>query len=78
MATDNETLNDVLGYITDVLLCLSIVGSFFTIFTFMIFPKLRTYPIRLIIYLCCSILLAQFFFEISFRSSENVFCIPSG
>ncbi|KAM9942216.1 hypothetical protein ACTFIT_005588 [Dictyostelium discoideum] len=26
MATDNETLNDVLGYITDVLLCLSIVG----------------------------------------------------
>ncbi|KAN0041985.1 hypothetical protein ACTFIV_004541 [Dictyostelium citrinum] len=78
MATDNETLNDVLGYITDVLLCLSIVGSFLTIFTFMIFPKLRTYPIRLIIYLCASILFAQFFFEISFRAYENVFCIPSG
>ncbi|EGC33439.1 hypothetical protein DICPUDRAFT_95036 [Dictyostelium purpureum] len=78
MATDNDTLNDVLSYITDVLLCLSIVGSFFTVFTFMVFYKLRTYPIRLIIYLCLSILFAQFFFEISFRSSENLFCLPSG
>ncbi|KAK5580453.1 hypothetical protein RB653_000470 [Dictyostelium firmibasis] len=78
MSTQYKILNDVLGYITDVLLCLSIVGSFLTILTFMIFPKLRTYPIRLIIYLCASIFCAQFFFEISFRAYENVFCIPSG
>eukprot|EP01133_Synstelium_polycarpum_P015295 gene15295-18109_t len=79
MATDdsNETLDTVLSYIVDILLALSIAGSFFTVLTFMLFPKLRTYPIRLILYLCMSIFFAQLFFDISFATSDTIMCIPS-
>ncbi|EGG22753.1 G-protein-coupled receptor family protein [Cavenderia fasciculata] len=73
----DPTLNTVLGYIVDVLLALSIAGSFFTVLTFMLFPKLRTYPIRLILYLCMSIFLAQLFFYISFEAYDSIMCIPS-
>ncbi|KAM9958105.1 hypothetical protein ACTFIW_013081 [Dictyostelium discoideum] len=73
----SELLNIVLSYLTDILLSLSIVGSFLTIFTFMLYPKLRSYPIKLIIYLCMSIVFSLFFFEISFRSSNSLFCIPA-
>ncbi|KAK5580452.1 hypothetical protein RB653_000469 [Dictyostelium firmibasis] len=72
-----ELLNTALSYLTDILLSLSIVGSFLTVLTFMLYPKLRSYAIKLILYLCMSIIFSLFFFEISFRSSKSLFCIPS-
>ncbi|KYR01885.1 G-protein-coupled receptor family protein [Tieghemostelium lacteum] len=75
--TSEEMLNIVLGYIVDVLLSLSIAGSFLTVLTFMLFVKLRTYPIRLILYLCMSIFFAQLFFEISFKTYDTLFCLPA-
>ncbi|EGC36490.1 hypothetical protein DICPUDRAFT_151051 [Dictyostelium purpureum] len=77
MKTSYDNLNIALGYITDIFLCLSIIGSFLTIFTFILFYRLRSFPIRLIVYLCFSIFFAHLFFEVSYRSAENLFCIPS-
>ncbi|KAF2068822.1 hypothetical protein CYY_009860 [Polysphondylium violaceum] len=67
-----------LGYIVDVFLALSIAGSFLTVFTFMLFHKLRTYPIRLILNLCMAIFFAQLFFFISFKSFDSMFCLTAG
>eukprot|EP01132_Coremiostelium_polycephalum_P009732 gene9732-11951_t len=73
----DSTVNKVLGYVVDVMLALSLAGSFFTVLTFMLFVKLRTYPIRLILYLCMAIFFAQFFFFISFEAYHTLFCLPS-
>ncbi|EFA84137.1 G-protein-coupled receptor family protein [Heterostelium album PN500] len=74
---ENETLNTVLSYIVDVFLILSIVGSGLTVITFMLFPKLRTYPIRLILYLCMAIFFAQTFFYVAFEAYDGIMCLPS-
>jgi len=37
---------------------------------------MRTYPIKLIIFLCCSIFLAQFFLYLTFYLYDSVLCIP--
>lgn len=74
--TDNATVEDVLEYITNVLLVLSMFGCVCTILTFLIFSDLRTYPIKLIIYLCFSILFAQVFFYVTFYVYDTIFCIP--
>jgi len=67
----------ILSYVVDVLSGLSIGGAFLTIITFSLFKDLRTYPIKLIIYLSYSIFLAQSFFLISFYIFETFMCIPS-
>jgi len=67
----------VLGYIVEVLLSLSIIGSVLTIVTFSVFKELRTFPLKLIIFLCTSLALAHFFFLIAFDSTTSDFCIPS-
>lgn len=46
----------VIGYIVDVLLWLSIVCAFLTLLTFAVFSDIRTYPIKLIMYLCGTII----------------------
>jgi hypothetical protein len=48
-------LHSVLGYVTYVLLGLSVVCSLITIITFTLFPRIRTYPIKLILFLCVTI-----------------------
>jgi len=70
-----NTLNDALNYITDVLLAFSLFGCVATVLTFLIFNEMRTYPIKLIIYLCVSIFFAQLFFYLSFYLFDNILCI---
>lgn len=76
MADDLEILNLVLGYVVDVLIALSLFGCVATITTFLLFSEMRTYPIKLIIYLCTSIFFAQLFFYLSFSLYETILCIP--
>ena len=45
----------VINYIVDVLLWLSILAALLTLLTFSLFSELRTYPIKLIMYLCGTI-----------------------
>lgn len=67
---------DVLNYVVDVLLALSLFGCFCTVLTFIVFPDMRTYPIKLIIYLCLSIFFAQIFFYLTFYVYDTILCIP--
>jgi len=68
---------EVLSYVVDILSGLSIGGAAVTIITFSIFKDIRTYPIKLIIYLCWCIFLAQSFFIISFYVYDTFFCLPA-
>jgi hypothetical protein len=74
--TSNPDVENALEYVVNILLVLSMFGCFCTILTFIIFSDLRTYPIKLIIYLCLSILFAQVFFYVTFYVYDTVFCIP--
>jgi len=47
------------------------------VLTFTIFKDIRTYPIKLIVYLSWCIFLAQTFFIISFYTYDTFFCLPS-
>jgi len=69
-------LGSALDYITDVLIALSLFGCVGTIATFLLFSEMRTYPIKLILYLCMSIFFAQLFFWLSFELYESIMCIP--
>jgi hypothetical protein len=62
MADEWDLFYTILSYVVDVLSGLSIGGALLTIITFTIFKDIRTYPIKLIVYLCASIFLAQVFF----------------
>lgn len=73
---NSDVLDTVLEYIVDILLALSLFGCFVTVVTFLIFPDMRTYPIKLIIYLCLSIFFAQIFFYLTFYVYDTIFCIP--
>jgi len=73
---EETTLSNALDYIVDVMLALSLFGCLATILTFVVFNELRTYPIKLIVYLCCSIFLAQFFLYLTFYLEDTVLCIP--
>jgi len=57
------------------LLAFSLFGCVATVSTFIIFNEMRTYPIKLIIYLCVSIFFAQLFFFLSFYLYDNIMCI---
>jgi hypothetical protein len=67
----------VLSYITDALTGLSLAGCVITIVTFILFKELRTYPIKLIIYLSFCLLFAQSFFLSAFYVYDQFFCIPA-
>jgi len=71
-----NTDNLALDYVVDVLLALSLFGCTATVLTFVIFNDLRTYPIKLIVFLCCSIFLAQFFLYLTFYLYDTILCIP--
>jgi len=71
-----DAFNDVLSYLVYILSIISIVGAFLTIVTFSVFKDIRTYPIRLIVYLSCSILLAQVWFMLTFSLYDTFMCIP--
>jgi len=69
-------LYEALDYITDVLLAFSLFGCFATVLTFLTFPEMRTYPIKLIVFLCISLFFAQLFFWLSFSAYDSIMCIP--
>jgi len=49
--------NVMSDYVTIILLCISIVCALLSLTTFLIFSEIRTYPIKLICYLCVCIML---------------------
>jgi len=61
-------LSSVLDIIVSVLLWLSVAGSVLTILTFTIFSDIRTYPIKLIMFLCACIGTGYSIFFFSFES----------
>jgi len=58
------SFDSILNIVVAVLLWLSVAGALLTILTFAVFPELRTFPVRLVMYLCASIAagFAGFFF----------------
>jgi len=54
-SSSGTTFGEVVSYITMVLLIISVAGAFLTLVTFAIFRTIRTYPIKLIMYLCVCI-----------------------
>jgi len=77
LPTKMSEFDDVLSYIVNILIGLSLAGCVLTIITFVIFKELRTYPIKLIVYLSFSIFFASLFFLMSFSVYDTYFCIPS-
>jgi len=69
-------LDTVLNYIVDVLLWLSVAGALITIITFSIFGDIRTYPIKLIMFLCACIAsgYAIFFFAFEYFLVDSWAC----
>eukprot|EP01100_Stratorugosa_tubuloviscum_P007080 TRINITY_DN2982_c1_g1_i1.p1 TRINITY_DN2982_c1_g1~~TRINITY_DN2982_c1_g1_i1.p1 ORF type:complete len:315 (-),score=121.68 TRINITY_DN2982_c1_g1_i1:206-1150(-) len=63
-----DTFNDTISLISDVLLIISIICATCTIITFLIFGDIRTYPIKLILYLCVCIVIGFTSFVISSES----------
>jgi len=58
MACDTcSDINDVMSTVADVLLALSIACALMSLITFLIFREIRTYPIKLICYLCVCIII---------------------
>lgn len=70
---------EVLQWIQVSLLILSILGSFFTILTFVIFSSIRSYPIKLICWLCSTIFIGQLLFlTVQFLAPNTFFCTYGG
>jgi|Transcript_24759 hypothetical protein len=67
MVSANTGVVDSFSYVTIVLMILSILGAFFTIVTFTLRPKIRTYPIKLIMYLCVTIIIGFCAFLVAFE-----------
>eukprot|EP01095_Lingulamoeba_sp_RSL-Kostka_P016720 TRINITY_DN827_c0_g1_i1.p1 TRINITY_DN827_c0_g1~~TRINITY_DN827_c0_g1_i1.p1 ORF type:complete len:333 (+),score=66.09 TRINITY_DN827_c0_g1_i1:53-1000(+) len=63
----NSGVVEVFSYITTVLMIISIICATATIFTFVIHPKIRTYPIKLIMYLCVCIIIGFCAFLVAFE-----------
>jgi len=59
--------NDVLDVIETVLIWISVAGALLTIITFAVFSDLRTYPIKLIMFLCTCIVIGYSFFWAAFQ-----------
>jgi hypothetical protein len=70
---------EVLSWIQVALLILSILGSFLTILTFVIFSSIRSYPIKLICWLCSTIFIGQvLFLTVQFFAPNTFFCTYGG
>jgi len=67
-----------LDLIVDILLAFSIAGALATVVTFVLFKDIRTYPIKLIVFLCICIFMSQTFFWSSFREEiyDGKGCVP--
>ena len=77
--TTQLNFENAMAYLTYVLLGLSVVGATLTIITFLIFPRIRTYPIKLICWLCTTIAIGQLLFIIvSFTAAGTPWCEPAG
>lgn len=81
----NDSINiknkyyEVLQWIQVTLLILSIVGSFLTVLTFVIFSSIRSYPIKLICWLCSTIFAGQvLFLTVQFFAPNTFFCTYGG
>jgi len=74
-------LSDFISWFTLALLWISIGGSLATLLTFTVHTDIRTYPIRLIMYLCVCIIMGDFFFlmgfELGFQKNDAV-CYLTG
>src|SRR5690625_3287506 len=68
-----------INLIVDVLFGLSIAGALGTIVTFVLFKDIRTYPIKLIVFLCICIFISQIFFWIAFQPFiyDTFMCTPA-
>jgi len=73
---ESAVFNDAITYITDILLILSMFGCLATVVTFLVFRSLRTQPIKLVVYLCVCIFVAQLFFFLTFYLYDTIMCIP--
>jgi len=60
-----QQIRYVIGQLTTYVLILSIVGSFLTILTFVLFRQIRTHSIKIILYLCICIMFGYTFVNIS-------------
>lgn len=73
-----QKFENAMGYLTYVLLGLSVAGATLTIITFLIFSRIRTYPIKLICWLCLTIAIGQLLFIIvSFTAKGTPWCEPA-
>lgn len=73
-----QQFENAMAYITYVLMGLSVAGATLTILTFLIFSRIRTYPIKLICWLCLTIAVGQLLFIIvSFTAKGTPWCEPA-
>jgi len=66
--SDDEAIRvfyEVIYNITEVLFGISVLAAIFTIVTFTIFSRIRTYPIKLIMYLCITIVFGHTAFTVA-------------
>jgi len=64
----SSVVNDIFNVVVFVLLIISIVGAGLTLITFLLFKDIRTYPIKLICYLCVCICIGFLAFILAGRS----------
>jgi len=69
---------EVIYHLTEALFGISVVGALFTIITFTIFPRIRTYPIKLIIYLCITICIGHTVFSFAPYVTDSPACVVVG
>jgi len=55
-----------------------VIGAAITIVTFTIFPRIRTYPIKLIIYLCITIVVGHTVFSLAPYVTQSPICVVFG
>jgi len=68
----SQTFDDVIGWIQIVLFSISILGATFVIITFRIFKRIRTYPIKLIMYLCVAIVCSGICFVLAPKAVVHI------
>ncbi|KAL6062238.1 G-protein-coupled receptor family protein [Balamuthia mandrillaris] len=76
-----ENYYEFLSWLTLVLLLLSVAGALCTIITFAVFKDIRTYPIKLIMYLCVCIVISNLFFVFAFEEpflADDALCFVTG
>jgi len=76
MPSTSPSTDEAINIITNILLCISITCCLLTMLSFSLFSELRTYPIRLIMYQCVTIIFSFLFFMIGFANDvvNSSFC----